>query len=306
MRRRLERRDPETASTMLAQSDVGRLDPPRVHDTRPMKRYQEKRQDLEAMQTAVLSALTQTALSIGGLLDLMRANAPGDAIGTGSQIIKAAGVNERLFPAGFQSVAITNFSGSPMVVAAAPAASQAPLIGPMVYVVPAGCYRVVPLRGAVVSVYGVVGANYDLTTYSKPRPMDFASIGSLAGGNPAVVAVGNPAAGANFNAAPAAGPFTIVGIGYTLTTSATVANRTAGVQVGGIVAAVNAPQAASLAVAYSFFPGAAETATTAPIPGGPFAAGTAIASLVANLQAGDQISAITLDVAYNIPAATPV
>jgi hypothetical protein len=174
--RRRQHRDPERASTMLPQSDVGRMDPPRVAPHRPVKRWEERQGEAIANQTALLNMWQSASESLGGLLALTRANAPGDAIGTGTELINAAGANQRGFPGNFQAVALTNFSGFSMTLAAAPAQSQAPSVGPGIYVVPAGCYRVVPLRGAVVTVYGPPGAAYDLTAYSKPRPMDFASI----------------------------------------------------------------------------------------------------------------------------------
>jgi hypothetical protein len=181
MRRPRQHRDPDNASTMLPSSDLGRFDPPRVEQHRPVKRWEERQSEALANQNALLNMWQQTAESIGGLLALTKANAPGDALGTGTELIGAGGANERRFPGNFQSVAVTNFSAGTLVVAAAPAQSQAPSVGPGVYNVPAGCYRVVPLRGSVVTVYGIANAAYDLTTYSKPRPMDFASAGGIGG-----------------------------------------------------------------------------------------------------------------------------
>jgi hypothetical protein len=180
IRRPRQFRDPDQASTTLPSSDIGRLDPPRVTPHRPVRRWEERQHEGLANQNALLNAWQQMAESLGGLLVLTRANAPGDAIGTGTLTINANGANERKFPANFQSVAITNFSGSNMTVAAAPAQSQAPSVGAGVYVIPGGTYRIIPIRGAVVTVYGTPGSVYDLTTYSKPRPMDFAGLGGSA------------------------------------------------------------------------------------------------------------------------------
>lgn len=291
-RRRPEHRDALTAATTLPQTDIGAYDPPRVSAHRPVKRWEERQGEAIANQTALLNAWQQMSESLGGLLVLTRANGPGDALGTGTLLIGPNGANQRVFPGNFQSVALCNFSPAPMTLAAAPPATQAPAVGPGVYVVPAGCYRVVPLRGNVVTVYGTPGATYDLTTYSKPRPMDFAAIGSS--GTATAVAVANPAAGAQFNYAPAV-PFLVNSISYTLTTDAVVANRFAGVTIGGIgPVRQTTAQPATNVVAYSWFPGAPLTATLEAIPGGPYPAGTAIASSVAAMDPGDQISAITL------------
>jgi len=291
--RRRPGRDRQESSTTLPQSDLGRFDPARVQAHRPVKRWEERQDEAIANQTALLNMWQQMSASLGGLLVLTRANAPGDALGTGTELIGPNGANQRGFPGTFQSVAITNFGSTAMTLTAAPAQSQAPTVGPGVYVCPAGCYRVIPLRGTVVTVYGAPGASYDLTTYSKPRPMDFASIGQPTASS---VVVGNPAAGAEFTYTPAS-PYSVVGIAYTLTTSAAVANRFAGVIVGGMPIIETTAQAATAADTYGFFPGAPITALTMPIPGGLFPAGTPISSVVTALQAGDQISAIALSLA---------
>lgn len=303
-RTRQGHRDALTPSTTLPQTDLGAYDPPRVPAHRPVKRWEERQGEALANQTALLNAWQQMAESIGGLLVLTRANAPGDAIGTGSQLIGPAGVRHWTFPANFQSVAVANFSGSPMTVAAAPPQSQAPTVGPGVYVVPAGAYRVVPLRGAVITIYGPAGAPFDLTTYSKPRPMDFAAIGAAATQPSQTVTPANPAAGANFAAVLSASTPTLVqAVQYTLTTSVAVANRQGGVLLAGSPFVSPATQPASIAAAYAFQPGVAETSgavgagqtVTYPLPPGiVLPAGGAVASDILNLQAADQISGIAI------------
>lgn len=316
MRRTRQHRDKTTASTTLPQSDLGRLDPPRVTAHRPVKRWEERQGEAIANQTALLNMWQQASESLGGLLDLARANAPGDAVGTGTEVIGAAGANQRGFPANMQAVALTNFSGSPMVLTAAPAQSQAPLVGPGVYIVPAGCYRVVPLRGAVVTVYGVAGSSYDMTAYSKPRPMDFAAIAQ----NPSastLVTVANPAAGANFSANPSPNaPFSVEAVMFTLTTSATVATRVALLNLAGNIQALPyGVQTASEVVPYTFAQLPAPSATVvAAIPGDTGALpanlvlppGSTVASGVVLLQAADQISAISLLINTLQPQAVPL
>lgn len=307
MRRHRHAGDAARSSTTLPQSDIGQDDPPRVAAHRPVRRWEDRQGEALANQTALLNMWNQMQESIGGLLVLTRANAPGDAIGTGTELIKANGANERGFPAGFQSVACANFSASPMVVAAAGIQSQPPTVGPGVYIVPAGAYRCVPLRGNTVTIYGTPGSTYDLTTYSKPRPMDFAAIGSQMQSSPAVVPVGNPAAGAQFSANPSPNaPFSIVSVAYTLTTAAAVANRVAGVLVAGLGSFNSFTQTASASFGYGFFPGAPQATGVAPIPAGPFPAGTLIASDVTGLQAADQISGISISVLEYGPQSVPV
>lgn len=299
-RRRPNHRDRLGPSTTLAQTDVGAYDPPRVQAHRPVKRWEERQDEALGNQNALLNAWQQMSESLGGLLVLTRANAPGDAIGTGTQLIGANGANQRTFPANYQSIAVTNFSGSSMTVAAAPPASQAPSVGAGVYVIPSGCYRMVPLRGTVVTVYGAPGASYDLTAYSKPRPMDFANIGAGAGFSQTATPA-NPAAGANLSVvlSPTL-PVLIQAVQFALTTSATVANRQGALVIGGSTFTSPVLQPASQAgVGYLFAPGVGVT-TVNPGPGGTVAfaipagiilpPGAAITTAVVALQAGDQIS----------------
>lgn len=115
---------------------------------------------------------------------------------------------------------------------------------------------------------------------------------------------GNPAAGANFNTV-LNGTYraTIAAVQFTLTTSATVANRTAGITYDGMTFNAGVAQTAGLVETYSFYPGAALTTVlpatggqlTVPIPAGlSLNPGAAIASAIGGIQAGDQISAITI------------
>lgn len=115
--------------------------------------------------------------------------------------------------------------------------------------------------------------------------------------------ISNPAAGAQFSSPFGFGTnVTILSIQFTLTTSATVANRLVQVTLNGTNYAAGVAQTASLVETYNFFPGAPLTTVLpatggtlwAPIPPGIIIPpGSGLASLVTNLAAGDQLSAIS-------------
>lgn len=115
------------------------------------------------------------------------------------------------------------------------------------------------------------------------------------------VGMSNPAAGAQFNGTPFAKSATVVSIQFTLTTSATVANRLVQVVIGGNTFAAAVAQTASLVETYNFYPGAPATTVLpatggqifTPIPSIIVPTGSNIFSNVTGLQAGDTLTAIT-------------
>lgn len=116
--------------------------------------------------------------------------------------------------------------------------------------------------------------------------------------------VNNPAAGANFNATLSNTQYaTLLQVQYTLTTSATVANRQAGITANAVIFQSPMTQPAGIAATYTFAPGlpvssgvaAAGSVNTYPIPSGLIIPpGNLVNSNILNIQAGDQISAITI------------
>lgn len=116
-----------------------------------------------------------------------------------------------------------------------------------------------------------------------------------------------PSAGADWATATPSGCITVLyAVNATLTTSATVANRSAAVTFGDgsstlLTVAPPLLQAASVVSPYSYYRGAGAPSTAvptgavnAPLPFFPLPGNTTIASLTANIQAGDTWTAITL------------
>ena len=138
--------------------------------------------------------------------------------------------------------------------------------------------------------------------------MDFCDITNDVPPTPISVVVGNPGAGAEWTADPSPNaPFSLIGVGYSLTTSATVANRVAGMTVAGLNTLQGSTQTAGLGpLTYSFFPGAQPSNNSGPVPLGPFPAGSLVSSFVLNLQAADTITAVVLMIQPEQPPAIPV
>ena len=179
----------------LVQSDVGRDDPPRVADNKPPKAWEQRQAAAAEQQTAVLNAWNQVAAHLGGILDLARAPAKGDVNAQLSLVIPSSGYIQRGFPATFETVAVANNGSGTLTVAEGPAMTEAPTLGGGLFTVGAGIWRMNPMRGTVVTVYGAAGSAFDLTVLSRPRPP---AVGPLAasGSSPALPAGPLVAAGA--------------------------------------------------------------------------------------------------------------
>lgn len=278
---------------------IGRdLDPdgPMPTEHRPRKPWEERARARNEQQTEAMATLRQMVQHLGGIFENTKAAPRNDVLAQMTQTIPANGVLHRGWEQLAQAFTISNFGSGPLTVTTQGIQSQPPTVGSGVALVPGGIERTVMLRGNAVTIYGAPGTIVEFVAYARPRP-PHSSLCSSAPVPPVVLAVANPAAGAQFSANPSPGaPFTLAGIAYTLTTSATVANRQAGIAVAGLVSFANVTQTATLVEPYSFFPGAPTVANTVEValPTGPFPAGTLVASDVTGLQAADQISAISL------------
>jgi hypothetical protein len=112
----------------------------------------------------------------------------------------------------------------------------------------------------------------------------------------------NPGAGNQIPATAISPHGTIVSVQFTLTTSATVANRVAAITINGVTYSAAVAQTASLVETYTFFPGAVATTVlpgtggqlSVPIPPGIIVTTGTISSAITGLQAGDTITAISI------------
>lgn len=72
------------------------------------------------------------------------------------------------------SIAVANHSASALVIATGPERNDAPVDGIGVQLVGAGRAAVLPLAGAVFTLYGAAGGQVSIQTYSIPQPPSFA------------------------------------------------------------------------------------------------------------------------------------
>jgi hypothetical protein len=272
---------------------IGRdLDPdgPMPTEHREPKGWERRATEREQANAEAMGALRQMVTHLGGIFENTKAAPRNDVLAQMTQQIPANGVLHKGWEQLAQAFTISNFGSSQLTVTTQGIQSQAPSVGSGVAVVPAGVERTVMLRGNAVTIYGTPGALVEFVAYARPRPPH----SSLCISGPAaqLVAVNNPAAGAEFSVNPSpSSPFSIVALEYTLTTSATAANRDPGLLIGSLFVDTDTNQAASQTQTYGFWPGFGNNTG---IPTGPFPAGTVVASSVGLLQAGDQISAVTL------------
>ncbi len=133
-------------------------------------REREAQEELEFRTT-----MLQMSQSIGGIFSLLKAPPINDVLASMSGVIGADGNGKafftRTFSQSFSSVFFENISASELVVAAGPPSpdGNAPGRSQGVFWVPAGYYRVVPLRGTAFTIYGPIGSNFDITVYARPQ-----------------------------------------------------------------------------------------------------------------------------------------
>jgi hypothetical protein len=182
--------------------------------------------------------------------------------------------------------------------------SQAPIVMPRKGGIPDG--MLIRLQGS--DKYAVIVGGIDNTRAWQLLPVDpqrkraLITLPDSINGNANAIqtlAVGNPAAGANFSSSPSPfNTFQLIGLSFTLTTAIAVASRVSSVSIGGLVLSPPVSQAASLAYTYNYILGASQafvgTTVTVGLPAITLTAGALIASLIGNIQAADQISGITL------------
>lgn len=120
-----------------------------------------------------MAVLEQIQAHLGDILDATKAPALGDVLAQQTAIIAANGFYELTWPGKlYQSVSIGNTSATDLTVAAGAAApSGAPSqLGPGQFIVRSHIMRTVSIRGSALTIYGTVGAIFDLTVYSRQRP----------------------------------------------------------------------------------------------------------------------------------------
>lgn len=96
--------------------------------------------------------------------------APADVLGTETAELPPTGSWSRSWQLPARAVAVTNLSGTPLVVNAGPAGNSAPSVGAGVVPLGPGASTTVALAANAISVWGRAGARFTITALSKLVP----------------------------------------------------------------------------------------------------------------------------------------
>lgn len=278
-----------------------------VGDDRKEHFWERREREKEERDAQAAGVLSQIEAHLGFIRSLALAPPADDVLFSGTAQIGADGTFRREFKQPFAAAMILNPGPSSLTLVGSATAGTAPAIGAGIAHVLAGSYRLINLRpGAALTVMGTAGATFDLEVYLRHRPPLAGVWGSRAPFAPTVVQVPTPAAGANFSwTAPAGAPIELQSINCKLVTSATAANRTPYFTVTGptgrllVVATTSGFQVATRTFIVQAAVGATQQTLgthvfAMPLPKVVLPGGCTVASAVLNLQAGDQLSTISL------------
>ena len=138
-------------------------------DERKEPRWERKRRDAEENQARAMALLEQMTASIGGILALTKAPPPNDVLLQGTYVVGAGGTWENSWEQAFAAVGIANLSAAVMYATSFAAGETAAKTGAGVIIVPSGIWRLVPMRGTALTIYGTAGATFDLQVFVRPR-----------------------------------------------------------------------------------------------------------------------------------------
>ena len=228
------------------------------------------------------------------------------------RVIGSTGFDTLRLGVSCSAVTVSNFTDGTLTVTqdgAAGGGGTAPNQGAGVVLVPSGVERTFLLRGQTITTYGIAGASFGLQAFARPRdPTAGNAVAAYTPSAGILLALANPAAGADFTFNPSPGaPWQPISLFAQLVTSAAVANRLVALRLtsGASVffeAAVPVAIPASTTLQLSAAPAppcprsssARRRDATLPLPSGWFPAGTTLSSSTLNIQAADQWSLLAL------------
>lgn len=158
------------ADQPLISTDISTQVAPTVTAKKREPNWQRRALEKERQQAQVMNLLEQIEASTGGLLALSKAPPMNDVLAQGTYLVPAGGVWTTGFAQAFAAVMVANLSAHELCVAAAVPAEAKPPQGAGVLFVPSGFWRLVPMRGTALTVYGTATSKFDLAVYIRPQP----------------------------------------------------------------------------------------------------------------------------------------
>lgn len=164
--------------TQLISRDLSATAPPTVETPKREPNWERRQREHDERQARVMNLFEQMAASMGGILAVSKAPPLNDVLLQGAYTLGAGGVWARTWPQPFAAVAIANLGAEAITVSSAIAATGAPKAGAGVLVVPSGIFRVVPMRGTSLTLYGTATGAFDIAVFIRPRTPQAGSCGT--------------------------------------------------------------------------------------------------------------------------------
>lgn len=153
----------------LISTDISLQVPPTEVGTKHEPGWEKRRREHNESQARAMNLLEQMAASMGGLLALNQSAPPNDVLLQGTYLTSTQGVWAGSWEQHFAAVALANLSGHSLTLTSFAQSEAAPKTGTGVVVVPSGFFRVVPMRGSALTVYGTAASLFDIAVYIRPR-----------------------------------------------------------------------------------------------------------------------------------------
>lgn len=173
MRRLLSREDPGAVRGRslppLTSTDISTTAPATAEAAKREPTWARRAREHEEAQAEVMALLHQISASTGGLLALNRSAPPNDVLLQATYIVPASGVWTASWEQHFASVLVANLSAASLEVTSQVATETKPSQGAGVLIVPSGIWRLVPMRGTALSIYGAATSVFDLAVWVRPQ-----------------------------------------------------------------------------------------------------------------------------------------
>lgn len=210
-----------------------------------------------ALATELLDAIRKLDATSTELIGQLRGGMTNSVLQAGLYALNTDGIWSGGFRVPMGSVYVANHGSGDLTVSGSAPGNGAPQQGISLSRIPAGCYAVINLASANLTVYGNPGEYVSLQVFAKSQPPSAGLIASNAG--VVTTAVGsNPAAGAEISeTVPAGEQWELLAVRFTLVTDATVATRAPSLLIDDgtntiLRIAAASTQTASLTVAYNW------------------------------------------------------
>ena len=153
----------------LISRDLSATAPPTVEGKKREPSWERRWRQQEERQARIMNLFEQMSASMGGVLSVVKAPPLNDVLLQGTYALGAGGTWVRNWPQAFSAVAVANIAATSLTVTSALEGAAAPAGGAGVVVVPSGYFRVVPMRGNSLTLYGTAGEAFDVAVFIRPR-----------------------------------------------------------------------------------------------------------------------------------------